>query len=356
MNNMRNPLFLHIPLAEKILFVKHLSIMVKSGTTLLDGIELLRKQVRSSSFKYILTSVIQDVKNGQFLSDGLRKFHHVFGELFINVVKIGEESGSLSENLTHLAEELKKKQQLRAKIRSAFIYPVIVLIATFGVVGMLIFFVLPKIIPIFTSMRITLPWTTQLVVTTSQFLIQNGVAVFFGCIVLIVIWILLLRIRSVRFLAHRVILILPFVGQISKMANTAEFTRTLGLLLKSGMKIVEATTITAASVSNLVFQKALREAAETVRRGESFHTYLALHDHVFYPTVARMIEVGDATGTLEPNLFYLADFYESEVDELTKNLSTVIEPVLLLVMGGLVGFIAISIITPIYEITQSLSK
>ena len=140
------------------------------------------------------------------------------------------------------------------------------------------------------------------------------------------------------------------------MANTADFTRTLALLLKSGIKIVESLIITSESVPNLVFRRAIREVAETVRRGESMHVYLNQHEHVFYPTVSRMIEVGDATGTLEPNLFYLADFYENEVDELTKNLSVVIEPLLLLFMGGIVGFVAISIITPIYEITQSISR
>ena len=352
----RKPLFLHIPFSEKILFVKHLSIMVKSGTTLVASLELLRKQVRSRAFKYVLDKVVPDVQNGQFLSDSLAKFRWLFGDLFINVVKIGEESGSLSENLTHLADELKKKQQLRQKIRSAFIYPIIVLCATLGVVGMLIFFVLPKIIPIFTSLRITLPWTTRFVIFISQFLIHNGVFVFLGGIVLIVVWTFLLRIQAMRFFTHRLILILPVVGPISKMANTADFTRTLALLLKSGIKIVESLIITSESVPNLVFRRAIREVAETVRRGESMHVYLNQHEHVFYPTVSRMIEVGDATGTLEPNLFYLADFYENEVDELTKNLSVVIEPLLLLFMGGIVGFVAISIITPIYEITQSISR
>ena len=221
---------------------------------------------------------------------------------------------------------------------------------------MLIFFVLPKIIPIFTSLRITLPWTTRFVIFISQFLIHNGVFVFLGGIVLIVVWTFLLRIQAMRFFTHRLILILPVVGPISKMANTADFTRTLALLLKSGIKIVESLIITSESVPNLVFRRAIREVAETVRRGESMHVYLNQHEHIFYPTVSRMIEVGDATGTLEPNLFYLADFYENEVDELTKNLSVVIEPLLLLFMGGIVGFVAISIITPIYEITQSISR
>lgn len=330
--------------------------MIKSGTTLVDGLELLQRQVRSHAFRYVLNVVLNDVENGQFLSASLLKFRNLFGDFFINVVKIGEESGNLAENLAHLADELKKKEQLHQKIRSAFIYPIIVLSATLGVIGMLIFFVLPKIIPIFSSLRITLPWTTRTVIFVSQFIIDDWIFVLLGFIILITLWIFLLRIIPIRFFADKLLIKLPIVGSISRMANTADFTRTLGLLLKSGMKIVESLLITADSVPNLVFQKALREAAETVRKGESLHVYLNAHEHIFYPTASRMIEVGDKTGTLEPNLFYLADFYESEVDELTKNLSVIIEPLLLLFMGGIVGFVAISIITPIYEITQSLSR
>ena len=353
---MRKPLFLHIPLAEKILFAKHLSIMVKSGMTLLDSLVLLKKQTRSRSFGYILDRMVADVQNGQFLSDSMIQFRGVFGELMINIIQIGEHSGNLADNLIYLAVELKKKQQLRQKVRAALIYPAVIFFATVGITGILIFFVLPKITPIFVSLKVQLPTSTKVLIAASDFIFNYGVVAFIAFLFLIGFWFFLLRFRWVRLLAHHVILLIPVLNSVAKMANTADFTRTLGLLLKSGTKIVEAITVTAASTSNLVYQNGLRDVAEGMRSGTSLHLSLAKNEHLFFPTVTRMIEVGETTGSLENNLFYLAEFYESEVDEVTKNLSNVLEPLLLLIMGGIVGFVSISIMTPIYQVTQTLGK
>lgn len=330
--------------------------MVKSGMPLLDSLNLLRKQVKSKSFAYVLDKVTSDVESGQFLSQSLHQFSRLFGNLFINVIHIGEESGTLADNLIYLSSELQKKRLLRQKVRSAFIYPAIILIATLGVAGILIFFVMPRIIPIFTSLNIELPITTKILVAVATFLFDYGLWLLAGMISAVIIWILLLRIYVFKFFSHRLILLLPFFGSVVRMANTAEFTRTLALLLRSGMKIVESLNITADSMGNLVYKTALLEASEVVQRGESLHKYLSRNEKLFLPTVTRMIEVGDTTGTLESNLFYLADFYENEVDESTKNLSVVLEPAMLLVMGTIVGFVAIAIITPIYEITSTLRR
>lgn len=352
---MKKPLFLYIPLSERILFAKHLSIMVKTGMTLIDSLSLIKKQMRSKSFIYVLEKIIADVEGGQFLSQSLKQFERLFDSISINVIKIGEASGALAENLTYLASELQKKQALRKKVRAALIYPGIILFATLGVTGVLTFFVMPRITPIFLTLGIKLPWTTKFLIAASTFLFQYGIYVLAGAAAFILILILSLRFfPALRFLTHRFILLLPFFGSVSRMANVAEFTRTLGLLLKSGTKIVEAIQVTAESMRNLVYRKALSEAAETVKRGEPMHVYLSKREDLFFSIASRMIEVGDATGTLETNLFYLADFYEGEVDETTKTLSSVLEPVMLLVMGIIVGFVAVSIITPIYEITQIL--
>jgi type IV pilus assembly protein PilC len=353
---MRKPLFLYIPFSERILFAKHLSIMIKTGMPLYDSLELIRRQLRSKSFSYVIERVINDIKNGKFLSQSLQQFKHLFGDLFISVIQVGEESGTLGENLAYLSTELQKKRLLRQKVRSAMIYPAVILFATVGVTSILVFFVMPRIMPVFKSLRIELPWATKVLLAVSSFLMNYGLWIFMGVLAAVVIWFLLLRLYSFRFLTHRMILALPFVGNVSKMANTAEFTRTLGLLLKSGTKIVDALRITGESSQNLVYRKSLEEAAEIVQRGESLHMYLRKKENLFLPTVTRMIEVGDETGTLENTLFYLAEFYENEVDEATKNLSVVLEPILLLVMGLIVGFVAISIISPIYEVTQTLRR
>ena len=321
---------------------------------LVDSLKLLQKQMRSRSFSYILEQLIKDAENGQFLSGSLKQFRGVFEDLFINIVRIGETGGILADNLEHLSVELKKRRALHQKIRAAFIYPAIVLFAMTAVIGVMIFFVLPRITPIFASLNIKLPLTTKILIFTSTFLINNWMYIIAGLIVVVVGFGLLLRIKIIRFFWNRIILYLPLAGSISRKAAISDLSRTLSLMLKSGMKIVEALLITSDSIANLVYRKAFRDAAEVVKRGESLNSFLKTRGDLFPATVSQMIEVGENTGTLGENLLYLADFYEDEVDEATKNLSSTLEPVLLLVMGVIVGFIAVSIITPIYKMTQPL--
>lgn len=352
-NNLRN-IFLRVPLSEKILFTKHMSMMIQSGMSVIDSLHLIRRQVKSRSFGRILDQLIIDVENGQFLSVGLARFKRNFGELFVSIIKIGETSGTLSINLNYLSGELKKQAALRAKIRSALIYPIVILFATFGVVGILVFFVLPRILPIFSSLRVELPLSTRILVAVSNFLFAYSILVFLGLVVFVIIFSFLLRLPKVRFVWHGLLLFIPFVGGMVKSVNMANFCRTLGILLKSGTAIVDALTITADTLPNLVYRNEILKTAEKVKRGEAIHKYLNERERLFTPTVSRMIEVGEATGNLDNNLLYLADFYENEVDETSKNLSSVLEPALLVIMGAIVGFVAVSIITPIYEVTQSL--
>ncbi|MBI2591689.1 MAG: type II secretion system F family protein [Candidatus Brennerbacteria bacterium] len=347
-------IFLRIPLAEKILFTKHLSMMIQAGMPEIESLKLIQRQAKSRSFLFILNQVLKDLENGQFLSVSLSQFVHVFGDLFINIIKIGESSGTLAENLNYLSSELKKSQQLRQKIQSAIIYPVVILVATVGVTGALVFFVLPKILPIFASLNVKLPLTTRILIGFSNVLYNYWMWVLLGFIALIIIFILLLRIRIIRFAFHRFFIFLPVVGSIAKSANMANFSRTLGLLLKSGVAIVEALNIAADSLPNLIYQREIHNTAQRVKSGESINKYLSEREQFFPPTISRMIEVGETTGNLDTNLLYLAEFYENEVDEATKNLSSILEPLMLLLMGGIVGFVAISIITPIYEVTQGL--
>lgn len=351
---LRRPLLIHVPLSEKIIFAKHMSMMVKAGMSELESLRLLKRQFKSRSLSYILQTLISDIENGQFLSVGLSQFKRVFGELFINIIRIGETSGNLAANLDYLSLELKKQQLLRQKIRSAIIYPIVILFATFGVVGVLVFFVMPKILPIFTSLRIKLPITTVILVNVTNFLFAYGHWVALGIVVFFIAFSFFLRITVFRFAYHRVLFFLPVVRGMVKAANMANFTRTLGILLKSGVTIVEALEITADTLPNLVYRKELKIAAQSVKRGEAMYKYLNEREQFFPPTISRMIEVGEATGNLDGNLLYLAEFYEGEVDEMAKNLSNVLEPLLLVVMGLIVGFVAISIITPIYEVTQGL--
>lgn len=347
-------IFLHVPLREQVLFAKHLAIMVKTGMPLLDSLKLLQKQAKSGSLKKILDYIIDEVSNGQFLSTGLDRFRRIFGDLFVNIVRVGEASGILYENLNYLAIELNKRQLLRKKIRGAMIYPMVILVATVGVAALLTMYIFPKILPIFQSMKIALPITTRMLMAISSFMVSYGHFVLLGIIVFIIAFIFLLRIKAIRYIFHRLILMLPVIGTISKDYNMANFCRTFGLLLKSDVKVVEAMSITSETLTNLVYRKKLREVAVQITQGEEISKHLEKSSKIFPAMVSQMIAIGEATGNLSETLVYLSDYYEAEVEEQTKNLSTIIEPVLMIFMGIIVGFIALSIVGPIYQVSQGL--
>lgn len=349
-----NNALLSVKLQEQILFARHLSIMAKSGMSILDSLQLLKKQARSKGMQTILTSVITSVSNGQFLSVALEPYKRIFGDLFINIIRIGETSGTLPENLNYLALELSKKKQLRSKIKSALVYPIIILVATLTIVTALVVFIFPKIIPVFNSLHVELPIYTRILIKIASFATDYTAALGLGLLGFALSIFLLLKIKKVRYGWHWLILHLPVLSKMSKDVNMASLSRTLGLLLKSGVKIVEAVGITGNTLENMVYKARLEEAAEVVRKGGQISEYMEKNKSVFPLMLSQMISVGESTGNLSETLLYLADFYEEEVDNSTKNLSTILEPALLIIMGGIVGFVAISIITPIYGITQGI--
>jgi type IV pilus assembly protein PilC len=348
--------FLHVPLQEKVLFTRHLSIGIKSGMTLTGALELIREQTRSRSLKIIIDQVMEDIQSGIFLAKSLERYKNVFGNLFINIIKIGESSGTLSENLNYLTEELKKRAALHSKVRGALIYPSVVLVATIGIAGAMIIFIFPKILPVFASLDIKLPFTTRALIALSNALSNHGLLIGVGAVLFVIGVIVLLKIRAVKHVVHHVLLYVPVVRKIVVQVNMANFARTFGLLLKSGVNIIEAVNITAETTENLVYQHELKASSSVLQKGEFLSSYLSKNSKLFPPIAANMIRVGENTGNLVDNLDYVSGYYEGEVDDFVKNLSSIIEPALMLVMGVIVGFIALSIITPIYSLTQGLTR
>jgi len=336
------------------MFAKRLSILVKAGVPILEALNLLARQARTRSQRAMFAALIRDVENGQYLSKSMLQFDKVFGDFAINIIRVGEVSGTLHENLNYLAEELKKKQILRRKIVGALVYPIFIVFATLGIAGMLTVYVFPKILPIFHSLNFELPFTTRALIAVSDFLVQYGWWVLGGVAAAVIAFTLALRLMPVRLLVDRIFLKMPIFGSISQSYHMANLSRTLGLLLKSEVMIVEAAAITANTLNNLVYRRELRVVSENLRKGEKISTHLFKREHLFPPMMSQMITVGESTGNLSETLLYLSDIYEHEVDEATKNLTSLIEPVLMIFMGVIVGFIAISIITPIYGITQNL--
>ncbi|MDP2629608.1 MAG: type II secretion system F family protein [Candidatus Harrisonbacteria bacterium] len=348
-------LLLRVSLQEKVLFAKHLSVALKSGMTLQSGLGMIKDQTKSGTFKKILGSLIHDTNNGMALGVSMDRYRSVFGDLFINIVGVGENSGTLIENLQYLSVELTKKKALHSKVRGAMIYPIIILVATIGIVSALMIGIFPKILPVFANLKIELPLTTRALIAISKFATEYTFWIAGGVFFLVIALWISSHYKFFKYGWHHLIVKLPIIGKISKKVNAANLTRVLGLLLTSGVQIIEAVEITADAMDNYVYKRELRAAGERLRRGEFFSKYLKEKPKLFPPILTNMIEVGENTGNLSENLAYLSEYYEGEVDDVLKNLSSIIEPILLLLMGLIVGFIAISVITPIYRISQTLT-
>ncbi|OGI64951.1 hypothetical protein A3A95_02250 [Candidatus Nomurabacteria bacterium RIFCSPLOWO2_01_FULL_39_18] len=341
---------------KQTFFAKRLSFLIKAGVPMLESMYVIKKQAKSKSEIGVFEKIIADIANGQSLATSLGRFKGVFGNFALNIIKAGESSGTLMQNLSYLADELKKKELLRKKIMSALLYPIIITIATLGITGLLVIYIFPKILPIFQNLGAELPLSTRIVIFVSDGVRNYGFYILLGLIVFVIIsYFLNKKLPPFRFFLHGLILRLPFTGAVAKHYNLTNSTRTLGLLLKSGLSLTESLHVTADTTENVQYKKAFENISRGVMKGKSMSDIMGQSPHLFPDMLEHMLSIGEKSGNLSTTLIYLSEYYENEFDELTKNLSTSIEPVLMIVMGILVGFIAISVITPIYGITQHLN-
>lgn len=340
---------------EQVFFIKRLAFLIRANVPILEGLYMVKDQTSSRRHVRIVSKVIDDISNGQSLAKSLGKFPHIFGDFGINIIKVGEHSGTLSQNLEYLADELKRRQELRRKVMGAFVYPAVVTLATLGITGFLMLYLFPKIMPIFSSLHMELPLSTKIVMAISTFLQHWGLTAL-GVLIaaMIVVTILLRRSKAFHYVFDQWVIRLPVIGSVVRHYNLANASRTVGLLLKSGVTLSTALPLTADTLQNLVYKEEFMKLAECVNKGQEISTHLRTNRLLFPDVVPQMVAVGERSGNLSNTLVYLSEFYEAEVQDFTKNLSSLIEPALMVMMGILVGFVAISIITPIYGITQNL--
>jgi type II secretory pathway component PulF len=351
------PLFLHFSTKDRVIFAKRLSFLMKAGVGVHESISIIRDQTKSKRLKKVFAEVADDVARGQYLSRSLARYQLLFGEFTINIIKVGEGTGSLPDNLMYLADELGKKHALERKVRGALVYPIFITIATLGVTGMLVVFIFPKIMPIFVSLNVTLPWTTRALLSVSNYLSHWGFLTMIGFIAFLAIFEVVRRAYQPLHLSiDWLILKFPIVGSITRSYNCANFCRTIAVNLKSGINLSEATSVTADITRNLIYKRAYQDFAEHVLRGEKISTCMHKYPNIFPDMLPHMILIGETTGSLTQTLTYLSELYENEVDEATKNLSNSIEPILLMLMGAIVGLIAVSVIAPIYEVTKYIGN
>lgn len=344
-----------VSLTQKAVFAKHLSIMLNAGLALTEALSVSIDSA-SGALKRALRRVRQSVESGSSLADALAAYPKIFTGVFVSAVYAGERSGNLSLNLANLARELDKERALISKVKGAMIYPIIVLVATLGLGLAVAFFILPKITPLFRGLNIDLPWTTRFLIGFSDFIDRRGLVFFLSLLVAVIFLRWLGRQRFMAPATHWLILRLPAFGRLSANLNLARLAGTLGLLLKSGVNIDEALAISEKTVGNFYYRRALRLIGGNVGRGLKLSVGFEHWPKLFPLIFARMVRVGEVSGKFEDAFFYLADFYEDEVDATTKSLSTALEPILLLLIGLVVAGLALSIITPIYEITGNINR
>lgn len=342
---------------EKLLFTKHVSVMLRSGISLIDTLETLLEQSESVAFKKTVNGILGVIKNGQKLSEALAKTPKSFDKFYINLVRIGEESGTLSKNLEYLSKKMDKDFILKKKIQGVILYPSIVVGASVLMMIGLSIFILPKLSDLFSSLDVNLPLSTKILMWISSVMKQYNIFIVLGLVLLIILFRLFISISFIKPRWQKFLLSLPLIGPFIQNAELASFTRNLGIMLQGGLTINAALDISADTTTNLIFKKYFVSLKEAVTKGKSITSELNTGKYPKIPKIAvKMIGVGEKSGNLSEMLLYLGDFFEEEIDNTSKNFSTILEPVLLLAVGLMVAFLALAIISPIYQLTGSINR
>jgi len=349
-----NSLFSKVKLQQKILFARNLGAMLDAGLALSRALSVMERQTKNKKFKSVITDISDMINKGQTFAQALSEHADVFPQVFISMVKAGEESGGLAEALKVVSDQLEKTYKLRKKIRGAMMYPAII-ISVMIIIGILmLIYVVPTLTSTFKELGVDLPITTQIVIGVSDFLSNNAILSLVGLVVLgIGIWLLARMPKGKRALEF-VVLRIPVIGKIVKEINSARTARTLASLLSAGVEVVSSLEITRDVVQNSYYKEVIAEAGESIQKGSQVSEVFSRHDDLYPILVGEMISVGEETGKMSEMLLQLAEFYENEVEQKTKDLSTVIEPFLMVIIGVVVGFFAVSMITPMYSLVSAI--
>ncbi len=337
---------------DKVLFTRQLSTLVKAGLPITQALNTAIEQVNNSKFKEILKRIAASVEGGTSLSESFAQYPEIFNRTYVSLVNAGEQSGTLETALERLATQLEKEQQIRSKIRGALIYPAIVLVVIVLVVVFMLVTVLPHIKELYTDLNQTLPFTTRFLLVIANFIIHYWWLILILIIATIFGLRAYIRTPKGRIALDKLKMRLPLFGKLFQKVYMARFARTLGVLVMSGVPILEALAITSGAVTNEVLRKVILESAEEVKGGKSLSEVLA--DKPYFTTlVPQMIKIGEASGTLGDMLDRVATFYEDEVDQTVKNISTLIEPIMMVFLGIVVAFIILAVLYPVYNLTGS---
>ncbi len=346
------PFLSRVSLTEKIMFTRNLQVMVGAGVSLPRSLKILSAQTKNKKFKRTILSIREEIIRGKNFSKSLGKYPDVFSELFVSMIKVGEEAGTLEEVLEVLTNQMEKDHQLRSKVKGAMMYPVVIVSAMFGIGILMMIMVVPKLAKVFSDLKMELPVTTKFILNSGSFMAEFWYVLIGGIFVFLVLAKMAIKTKTGKLIKDSFLLKMPILSPIVRKTNSASTVRTLSSLIAAGVPIVKALEVTSGTLSNVYYQEALVKAAEELKKGNKLSETLERRKDIYPILVIQMIKVGEETGETATILKKLADFYEEEVSNITENLSSIIEPILMLIIGAAVGFFAISIIQPIYGMMQ----
>jgi type IV pilus assembly protein PilC len=353
-NNFLSVFKFGIPLKEKMMFARNLSVMIASGLTVSRSIKNLSVQTKIKSFKKILLDIYEEVQSGKNLSDGLAKYPNVFSELFVNMVRVGEVSGNLDEVLNIVATQLEKEHDLKSKVRGAMIYPAVILFVMIAIAFLMLTFILPKMLSVFKDMNAELPIMTKIVMGISDFFSMHSLSVLIIMAVAAILIRIFMRTGAGKRFGSLLALKTPLVNNLVIKINCARFARVHGSLLRSGISVVESLRIVSHTLTNYYYSQEFKKAIEQIQKGVNLSKIISENYKIFPVLVPQMLEVGEETGKTEAVLLKLAEFYEEEVAQITKNMSSIIEPFLMVIIGAAVGAFAISMLQPMYSMMENI--
>lgn len=347
------PFLKKIKQSDLVLFTRQLSSMLSSGLTLMRALEILKDQMENPQMSEVVTSIINEVQEGKTLAQAIEKHPKVFTPIYISIIKAGEQSGLLDKVLSRLADNLEKQAKLASTVKSALMYPVIVIILMAVVMAIMMIFVIPQLTVLYTNLNVPLPLPTQIIVGLSNFMISFWPIIIAVSAVIIIGFRRWAKTVDGRLIIDTLLLKMPVFGRLISQTILAEFSRTFGLLVGTGTLVVEALVETADTTGNVLFKNAIIDVSKQVEKGVTVGDSMAYYP-LFPPLLIQLVRIGEQTGKIDDTLAKASEYFEREVDQTVKTLTTAMEPFIMIVLGVGVAFLIISVITPIYSLISSI--
>ncbi len=345
--------FLHsIKTQDKITFARNLGSMITAGLDMSRALMVIERQTNNKELKKIISYIEKSISEGKTLSDSMIQFKNMFSPIFVSMVRAGEQSGTLAEALKIVANQMDKTFALQKRVKGAMMYPAIILILMVLIAILMLTFIVPTLMKTFTELKLDLPASTKFILWTSDMFRNNGLLVFLSTTVTIGLFVIWSKRASGKQIIHYLILKIPVIGNIIKEVNTARTARTLSSLLNSGVDMIESVKITGDVIQNVHYKAILEKSGEAIKKGDPLSKIFTENTKLYPIFLGEMMNVGEETGKIGEMLMGVAVFYEDDVDQKTKDMSTIIEPVLMVIIGAVVGFFAIAMISPMYSLVN----